>query len=184
MVIVEWQLFSTQSASHFIFRLLCTGWKHHEVSTALWKCHLDNREQGDNAKDDSTEWKKRGEQRKTRRRRRRGDAHYPEKEQHGWQLKWSKDCVTLCGTVELHGRHLKSMVTNHHWCWKMSFTLKPFIWHLSIYLVPVSLVCRCHYCYLDFVQISILPPLVAFSSEICNFTNIMEQDWNSSSLEA
>lgn len=91
------------------------------------------------------EREKRREQRKTRRRR---DAHGIGKERRGWQLKWNKDCVTLCGTVELHGRHLKSMVTNHHWFWKMSSTIKSFIWHLSMYLVPVSLVCCCHYGYL------------------------------------
>lgn len=32
--------------SFLIFRLRCTGWKHHEVSTALWKCHLDNKKEG------------------------------------------------------------------------------------------------------------------------------------------
>lgn len=35
-----WRLFSV--AIFLFFSLLCAGWKHHEVSSTLWKCHLNN----------------------------------------------------------------------------------------------------------------------------------------------
>lgn len=81
----------------------------------------------------------RREQRKRGGRRR--DAHEIEKEQHGLQLKQNKDLVTLCGTVELHGRRLKSTTVNHHWFWKMSLRLKPFIWPFPVHLLCLRLSC-------------------------------------------
>lgn len=54
-----WMSTVYHAVSSSFFCLLCTGWKHHEVSAALWKCHLENREPGDNATDESTERAKR-----------------------------------------------------------------------------------------------------------------------------
>lgn len=61
-ITVLWQLFSV--VSFWFFCLLCAGWKHHEVSSALWKCHLNNwhqsigkRENGDQNK---PKWNKEG----------------------------------------------------------------------------------------------------------------------------
>lgn len=127
---IKWRLLDDflLTDSFFNSHLLFTGWKHHAVSSALWKRHLDSIEEGDDAIDRSTE--------RERREKNKGKKEAKET----WtcrRIAWYKTSwnVSCCNN---------SLVTNHHWFWKMSWIRLKFDHSVTVHHVSVSFVCFCH----------------------------------------
>lgn len=143
-----------QAAGRLILpSFFCAGWKHHEVSAAFWKCHLDNRDPRDNAEDESTEWMKGGEREKT------------VKEHYG-----------LISTRQgsFHGAGQLNCISEDK-CWDFSFDLSPFLATLSpspVFVAVIAVTRTLCKCWLSPIRPSIF-------MKICQIIHIIKWDWNS-----